>query len=117
LRKTQGIAGRPLPLVERVVAGLAADLRLLTAISDAIPYLSTALAAAAWRSPAASWTWYRLISRRCAPAGSFLLAVVRPLHLAIRILTTGSQPPTGQGSQTARFGTTPATPRTSRRPA
>ena len=37
---------RVLPLLEQVVAGLPADLELLTAISDAIPYPSTALAEA-----------------------------------------------------------------------
>jgi tetratricopeptide (TPR) repeat protein len=37
---------RVLPLVERVVVGLPDDLRLLTAISDAIPYPSDALAQA-----------------------------------------------------------------------
>jgi hypothetical protein len=41
-----GLLERLLPLVEQVVAGLPADLRLLTVISDAIPYPSMALAAA-----------------------------------------------------------------------
>ena len=41
-----GLLERVLPLVERVVAGLPADLGLLTAISDAIPYPSVALARA-----------------------------------------------------------------------
>ena len=37
---------RVLPLLEQVVAGLPADVGLLTAISDAIPYPSAALAEA-----------------------------------------------------------------------
>src|SRR4029077_13513491 len=41
-----GLLERLLPLVEQVVAGLPADLELLTAISSAIPYPSMALAAA-----------------------------------------------------------------------
>jgi hypothetical protein len=40
------LLGQVLPLLEKVVAGLPADVGVLTAISDAIPYPSTALAEA-----------------------------------------------------------------------
>ena len=40
------LLARVLPLLEQVVAGLPADMELLTAISDAIPYPSAALAEA-----------------------------------------------------------------------
>ena len=42
----EALQGRVLPLLEQVVAGLPASLELLTAISDAIPYPSAALAEA-----------------------------------------------------------------------
>ena len=42
----RGLLERLLPLLEQVVAGLPDDLGLLTAISDAIPYPSAALAEA-----------------------------------------------------------------------
>ena len=60
---------RVLPLLEQVVAGLPADVGVLTAISAAIPYPLRRWPRLTLRSPAASCRYCRPGTAGCAPAG------------------------------------------------